>query len=59
MRMAHGCAGTVGSETFQLSTDPDFIDKVRDVVGLYMRPPENVVVLSIDEKSQVQALDRT
>ena len=46
-------------ETFQLSTDPHFIEKVRDVVGLYMNPPDNVVVLSVDEKSQVQALDRT
>jgi transposase len=47
------------SETFQLSADPLFIEKVRDVVGLYMRPPDNAVVLCIDEKSQVQALDRT
>ncbi|MBX3437203.1 MAG: IS630 family transposase [Planctomycetaceae bacterium] len=47
------------TETFKLSTDPLFIDKVRDVVGLYMSPPENAVVLCIDEKSQVQALDRT
>jgi transposase len=47
------------SETFQLSKDPDFIDKVRDVVGLYMDPPTNAVVLSVDEKSQIQALNRT
>ncbi len=47
------------SSTFQLSTDPDFIDKVRDVVGLYMAPPENAIVLSVDEKSQIQALNRT
>jgi len=47
------------TETFQLSTDPDFIDKVRDVVGLYMDPPTNAVVLSVDEKSQIQALNRT
>jgi transposase len=47
------------SETFKLSTDPFFVEKVRDVVGLYMSPPENAIVLSIDEKSQVQALDRT
>jgi transposase len=47
------------SETFQLSTDPDFIDKVRDVVGLYMAPPDNAIVLSVDEKSQIQALNRT
>jgi transposase len=46
-------------ETFKLSTDPFFIEKVRDVVGLYMSPPENAIVLSVDEKSQVQALDRT
>lgn len=46
-------------ETFKLSTDPQFIDKVRDIVGLYMSPPENAIVLCIDEKSQVQALDRT
>lgn len=47
------------TETFQLSTDPDFIEKVRDVVGLYLTPPANAVVLSVDEKSQIQALDRT
>jgi transposase len=47
------------SETFKLSTDPLFIDKVRDVVGLYLNPPERAIVLSVDEKSQVQALDRT
>lgn len=47
------------SESFKLSTDPFFIEKVRDVVGLYMSPPENAIVLSVDEKSQVQALDRT
>jgi len=47
------------SETFQLSTDPFFVDKVRDVVGLYMSPPANAVVLSVDEKSQIQALNRT
>jgi transposase len=47
------------SETFQLSADPLFVEKVRDVVGLYMRPPDNAVVLCVDEKSQVQALDRT
>lgn len=47
------------SETFKLSTDPYFVEKVRDVVGLYMSPPENAIVLSVDEKSPVQALDRT
>jgi transposase len=46
-------------ETWKLSTDPQFIDKVRDVVGLYMAPPENALVLCVDEKSQIQALDRT
>ncbi len=47
------------TETFKLSTDPLFIDKVRDVVGLYLDPPERAVVLCVDEKSQVQALDRS
>jgi transposase len=46
-------------ETFKLSTDPLFIDKVHDVVGLYLNPPERAVVLCVDEKSQIQALDRT
>jgi hypothetical protein len=46
-------------ETFKLSTDPDFVDKVRDVVGLYVSPPEHAVVLCVDEKSQIQALDRS
>lgn len=45
--------------TFKLSTDPLFVDKVRDVVGLYMNPPDRALVLSIDEKSQIQALDRS
>jgi len=47
------------SETFKLSKDPLFIEKVRDIVGLYMNPPEHALVLCVDEKSQVQALDRT
>jgi len=47
------------AESFQLSTDPQFIEKVRDVVGLYLAPPTNAVVLSVDEKSQIQALNRT
>ena len=47
------------SETFKLSSDPFFVEKVRDVVGLYLNPPERAIVLSVDEKSQVQALDRT
>ena len=46
-------------ETFKLSTDPDFVTKVRDVVGLYVSPPEHAVVLCVDEKSQIQALDRS
>ena len=46
------------SESFQLSTDPNFVDKVRDVTGLYLSPPENALVFSVDEKSQVQALER-
>jgi transposase len=46
-------------EDFKVSTDPQFIDKVRDVVGLYLNPPDAAVVLSVDEKTQVQALDRT
>ena len=45
-------------ETFTLSTDPLFIDKVRDIVGLYLNPPERAVVLCVDEKSQIQALER-
>ena len=46
-------------DTFKLSSDPLFIDKVRDIVGLYLNPPERAVVLCVDEKTQVQALDRT
>src|SRR6476659_7069345 len=46
-------------ETFKLPTDPFFVEKVRDVVGLYMSPPERAIVLCVDEKSQIQALDRT
>src|SRR5271170_6004931 len=47
------------SETFKLSTDPQFVEKVRDIVGLYLNPPERALVLCVDEKSQIQALDRT
>jgi transposase len=47
------------SETFKLSKDPLFIDKVRDIVGLYLAPPDRALVLCVDEKSQIQALDRT
>jgi transposase len=46
------------SETFKLSTDPLFIEKVRDIVGLYLNPPDRALVLCVDEKSQIQALDR-
>ncbi len=46
-------------ETFKLSTDPLFVDKVRDIVGLYLDPPLKAMVLCVDEKSQIQALDRT
>jgi len=45
--------------TFKLSNDPKFAAKVQDVVGLYVDPPEHAIVLSVDEKSQIQALDRT
>jgi hypothetical protein len=45
--------------TFKLSTDPEFIAKVRDIVGLYLSPPDTALVLAADEKSQIQALDRT
>ena len=47
------------SETFKLSRDPLFVEKVRDIVGLYLAPPDRALVLSVDEKSQIQALDRT
>lgn len=47
------------AETFKLSTDPLLVEKVRDIVGLYLNPPEHAIVLCVDEKSQVQALDRT
>ena len=46
-------------DTFKISNDPQFIDKVRDVVGLYLDPPEKALVLCVDEKSQIQALNRT
>jgi transposase len=46
-------------KTFKLSNDPDFIEKLEDVVGLYMNPPDNALVFCLDEKSQIQALDRT
>jgi transposase len=47
------------AETFQLSKDPLFIEKVRDIVGLYLHPPDKALVLCVDEKTQIQALDRS
>jgi hypothetical protein len=44
---------------FKLSNDPQFVAKLRDIVGLYVNPPDHAIVLSVDEKSQIQALDRT
>jgi transposase len=46
-------------ETFKVSNDPEFAEKLRDIVGLYLNPPEHAMVLCVDEKSQIQALDRT
>ena len=46
-------------KTFKISRDPHFVEKVKDIVGLYLNPPERALVLSVDEKSQIQALDRT
>jgi len=46
-------------KTFKISNDPNFAEKVVDIVGLYMNPPDNAIVLSVDEKTQIQALDRT
>jgi putative transposase len=48
-----------GQKTFKLSTDAFFVEKVRDIVGLYLNPPDNALVLCVDEKTQIQALDRT
>ena len=47
------------SKSFKLSNDPFFVDKVRDIVGLYLNPPDKALVLCVDEKSQIQALERT
>jgi len=47
------------SDTFKLSPDPLLIEKVRDIVGLYMSPPDPALVMCVDEKTQIQALDRT
>ena len=49
----------IESRSFKFSNDPEFARKVRDIVGLYMNPPDKAMVLSVDEKSQIQALDRT
>jgi hypothetical protein len=46
-------------DTFKLSADPQFVEKVRDIVGLYLSPPDHALVLCVDEKSQVQALERS
>jgi transposase len=46
-------------ESFKFSTDPQFVAKVRDIVGLYLNPPDKAIVLRVDEKSRIQALDRT
>ena len=54
-----GACSRGGCETFKFSTDPELEAKIRDVVGLYLNPPDKAVVLCVDEKSQVQALDRT
>jgi hypothetical protein len=44
---------------FKLSNDPQFVTKLRDIVGLYVNPPDHAIVLSVDEKSQIQAVDHT
>ena len=49
----------IGWRSFKLSNDPKFAEKLKDVVGLYIDPPAHAVVLSVDEKTQIQALDRT
>jgi hypothetical protein len=57
--LARAWPSTAPGQTLKLSTDPQFVDKLRDIVGLYVDPPAHAVVLSVDEKSQIQALDRT
>jgi putative transposase len=47
------------TRSFKIATDPFFVEKLRDVVGLYLNPPDKAVVLCVDEKSQIQALERT
>ena len=56
---AYGLKPHLVDDGFKLSNDPHFVEKVRDVVGLYINPPEKAIVLCVDEKSQIQALDRT
>jgi hypothetical protein len=59
-RICHAfCLEPHSTHTFKLSPDPLLIEKVRDIVGLYMHPPDHALVLCVDEKSQIQALDRT
>ena len=55
---AHGLKPHL-TETFKVSRDPQFVEKLEDIVGLYLNPPQQAVVFSVDEKSQIQALDRT
>src|SRR4051812_15518157 len=55
----HSACSRTARTPFKLSSDPQFVEKVHDVVGLYLNPPERAVVLCVDEKSQIQALDRT
>ena len=49
----------ISSDTFKVSRDPQFVEKLEDIVGLYLNPPQQAIVFSVDEKSQIQALDRT
>src|SRR6266545_4801666 len=58
-RSMAAASGMSQTAAFKLSPDPQFVDKVRDIVGLYLNPPEAAVVLCVDEKSQIQALDRS
>ncbi len=58
-RIGGGTSSGVRIEIFKLSRDKNFVAKLRDVVGLYLNPPERALVLSVDEKSQIQALDRS
>lgn len=57
--LARGRGGAVAGADVQVSTDPGLVAKATDIVGLYLAPPENAIVLCMDEKSQIQALDRT